>query len=444
MHTKTHVKTSTNTQLGIAVLALFLAGGLAFASIPLNKTIGKEKNTSPPVGTPIKQNLILQKNQKFPLQNNTIKPILGLIRKDNQPIPIRTVICRTRWTADTELLTDEDIQTKMSEVQNYYNEVLFGKVNIQLSGIVTSDMYNAQIHDATGEFWQDRAIVMHMCDSVIDYSQVDLVITYPSLQNINYGTTADFQTQEGAVTKSILQLSPGQFISNIINHEIGHAIFGLAHSGRIDCQDQSFQENYNNCTIAEYDNKFDIMGRLFGHLGAWNKYLSGITMGKPFIQRQDVSSDGNYSLAALEMNTTKKQLLRVSYQTHPICIEYRKPLGIDGTLRDQLAGAAYGSLDSIPDNGGLILSLCYTKDNPSDRGAIDLPFAHLMSGAELIIDTSPHITNNLNDQERDNADIFIREGEVFSNDALGITLSWQQGAIQNTANIHIDINEERL
>lgn len=434
--TKGKTQVVTNTQIAIATLALFLAGGFAFATIPLVKKDIKQKIVNI-VSSPSKVPTTVEKN-------NFLRPINSLsdINLNNRPITIRTVLCITRWTQESSLIDESIIQARMAEINNYYHEVLFGKVNFLLSDIVTSSIWNSQVYGPTGEFWQDRTLAVQMCDSAIDYRNFDLVMFYPALQELSHGTKPDIQTEEGNFPKSIIQLSPDAFYRmGPAIHEIGHAVFRLAHSSRVECGPETYRENYRDCAVIDYGNQFDAMGsQVTGHFGGWNKYLAGKIFGKDWIRKQDVQSDGDYVLQALELPTTGVQLLRIPYRSHPICIEYRKPVGIDGDLRDQLAGDAFGSLDSIPDQGGILLNFCYTDEIPERN----LPFLHLLYGAAVLLDPSPHLTNNLNDQERDNADIFLKKEVDFSNEALGIGIHWEKGVDNNTINVHLDIDENRL
>ncbi len=366
----------------------------------------------------------------------------ALARRD--PIDLRTAICLLRWRPEDEIPNAENLRTVIDDVNSYYDEVLFGKFNTSISNIVISDVWDTENNGFPASQYEEIVMAVEMCDPSIDFANIDMVIVYPSLMERSFGPKPMIETEEGSFTKPMPHIRLNEFDQGTVTHEIGHSALGLGHANRIDCGEDSFRSDYVNCNVIEYGNIFDVMGlSLRGHLGAWYKYLAGRAFNKQWVSTQTIQSDGEYTLKALEVSTEGKQLLRIPYQVHPLCIEYRKPIGIDGEIRDLLSGDAFGALQTIPQNGGILLNLCYT-DNPRERGIVDLPFAHIMSGSALVIDVSPHVHNNLNDQERDNADIFLQEGVLFQNEALGITVNWELSGEENTAIVHIDIDEDRL
>lgn len=113
-----------------------------------------------------------------------------------------------------------------------------------------------------------------------------------------------------------------------IAHELGHN-FGSHHASSLTCTDASGARVpiSATCTASEYGNPFDVMGRGYRHLTAFNKGRVGFL--EP-ANTTTVAADGTFTVAPLEQKSTLTQALRIPINaTTAYYVEFRQPFGFD-------------------------------------------------------------------------------------------------------------------
>lgn len=113
-----------------------------------------------------------------------------------------------------------------------------------------------------------------------------------------------------------------------IAHELGHN-FGAHHASSYTCTDASGMRVpiSSTCTTSEYGNPFDVMGRGYRHMTAFNKGRIG------FLEPENtttVTADGTFTVAPLEQKSTQTQALRIPINaTTAYYVEFRQSSGFD-------------------------------------------------------------------------------------------------------------------
>jgi|GEM_PF-1619505 len=125
--------------------------------------------------------------------------------------------------------------------------------------------------------------------------------------------------------------------SSTFIHELGHT-FGLGHSNLIKCGNNAI-DDYANCQVKEYWDRYDKMGSQRHHFNAAHKTkLAWI----PQSRIQDVTISGKYKLYPLETVGAGPQALRIRKPNtnQYYYLEYRKPIGFDAYLPEKIADNA--------------------------------------------------------------------------------------------------------
>lgn len=128
------------------------------------------------------------------------------------------------------------------------------------------------------------------------------------------------------------------FSAGTIAHELGHN-FGLLHSQTIDCGTQVLGAS---CTTKSYGDPADTMGYgATSHFNAFQKELLGWLGGSGQPQITRVTASGTFAIGAYEIAGTRALALKIPKGIDPTTgrmthyyVEYRQPLGFDGTLAD--------------------------------------------------------------------------------------------------------------
>jgi hypothetical protein len=126
---------------------------------------------------------------------------------------------------------------------------------------------------------------------------------------------------------------PGQYSwinggsSQTMSHELGHN-FGVHHASSYNCTSNGVRVSTGGtCTLDEYGDPFDVMGRGYRHMNAYQKGKLG------FLETVNTvtTSSGEYTVAALEQKSTGIQSLRVPIPgtTEYYYVETRQVFGFD-------------------------------------------------------------------------------------------------------------------
>ncbi|MBP9718646.1 hypothetical protein KBD59_05120 [Candidatus Gracilibacteria bacterium] len=365
----------------------------------------------------------------------------------------RVAICITRWEPNIQTLSEEELRSIMSEVDAYYREISFGKARINLTQIVDSGQIWANNlpggdPDELSNFGEIQGAV-DMCDPFIDFTQIDGLIVYPSMQALGgLGRTQEIISEEGVSRIGVAQIGNYNPITNIaadrfnkylVSHELGHALFSQGHANAAECGDVTINAVIDQCQLLEYGNRFDMMGSGNGHIGGWGKYIAG-----KWIRISTLLHDGDINLHNLETATNifqnLPQLIRVPLDPYPVCIEYRRPIGEDAIYSEEIYALQDPPFNSggIPAQGGLVIEYCPVSGNHAlSRYLLD-PSPHQVPAIKEEIALHPESNSIV-----DFANIFIPAGEAFASDELGITLSWDSFN-STTARVHININEAKI
>lgn len=115
--------------------------------------------------------------------------------------------------------------------------------------------------------------------------------------------------------------------SSVIAHELGHN-FGSHHSSSLSCTTNGTRVTLGTtCTLSEYGNPFDVMGRGYRHTTVFNKGRMG------FLEPENtrtVTADGTFTVAPLEQKSTGVQALRIPIDaSRAYYVEFRQPFGFD-------------------------------------------------------------------------------------------------------------------
>ena len=209
-------------------------------------------------------------------------------------------------------------------VNAYYKEVSFGIRSLVGKVAATGDVYGWYTIGASNtpcdySAWGTAARAAAQAAGV-DLSGYDHIIHY-------------FPNSAACPWSGVGQV-PGKYTwingsgSQTISHELGHN-FGSHHAASLRCKDASgvAVPISGDCTSSEYGNPFDVMGRGYRHLTAFNKGRVG------FLEPENtvtVSADGTFDIAPLEKKSTGIQSLRVRIDTSlAYYVEFRQPYGFD-------------------------------------------------------------------------------------------------------------------
>jgi hypothetical protein len=187
-----------------------------------------------------------------------------------------------------------------------------------------------------------------------------------------------------------------------ISHELGHN-FGAHHSSSLSCTSNGAPVSISaTCTLSEYGNPFDVMGRGYRHMTAFNKGRTGFLEPANTVS---VTADGTFNVAPLETKSTQLQSLRIPIDTaNAYYVEFRQPFGFDN----------FSSTSAVV-NGVLV-----TKG----------PLSYSTIARPALLDMVPSTSSF--------TDAALRVGQTFSDTATGISV--RLNSISPTAaNVTVDV-----
>jgi hypothetical protein len=342
--------------------------------------------------------------------------------------------CLIQWQDEVEntptdifdgLSTEDipDLEVIFNKVKEFYQEVSLNKVNFNYQ-FVDGGKWEGNLPESG---WEQTRAAIQACDPLLNFANVDIFLLLPKIFGTKAIMTENYvNTQEGVYQKNVVNIAFLNYNNNLLKdnlyendqypifvHEMGHALGSIGHANALDCEGTPFSKE--GCTHIEYGNAYDVMGRteILGHFNGWFKYIFG------WISQQTITTDGTYVLYSLENETTGVQLLRVPFEQNPVCLEYRKPVGEDDFLAKGISKV------SLPEQGCLIINLCYHND------------LYGMMETELL-DTKPGTGNS----GLDFVDSCLNEDELFINEDLGLSISYVQETDKSIA-VKIDLDENK-
>jgi len=313
-------------------------------------------------------------------------------------------------TKEKSLITKESMELTLNEVNDYFKKTTYDKINLNFifAGENSADKdsinnYNHKAESISNELFEREKEAIKKCDKNTDFNNIDNVIIYPVGNNglSNGLPEREIITEEGKFKLGITYISAEHFNKGIIQHELGHSLFGLPHSSSLSCGSTIFKQK--ECIHEEYGNSYDVMGSGFNNdFNAWFKFNTKL------INHLRITKDGKYSLSKLEDNTEDIKLLRIPYKDNPLCFDYKTISNFDNSEEECL-----------------LMSLC-----PASQENI----ARLSSHSLL------YTKKELGKTVFNNA--CIKENEIFENEELGIIGSYIKD--NNKINLNLDINDNNL
>ena len=170
-----------------------------------------------------------------------------------------------------------------------------------------------------------------------------------------------------------------------LSHEMGHSL-GLIHANGWDCDDQVLRGP--TCRHVEYGNNFDVMGQGYPtlHFNAFFKETLGWLAPSSNLL---ITKSGRYTLNPLETASGVK-LIKIQMMNSPLtpfALEYRRPLGFDAKLNDQIFSPNQNGVfvNNIISNSAGTLSARFLdmSPTPSKSWYVDIQSATLNNGSSF-------------------------------------------------------------
>ncbi|MEK7523430.1 MAG: hypothetical protein AAB588_00175 [Patescibacteria group bacterium] len=340
--------------------------------------------------------------------------------------PLKVLVCIMRWNSNDPEISINTLRPVMQRVNDYYREVSYNKVSIQTQYAGNTVWTGPYPTDGGSE----TAAAIETCDPSVNFQDVDALVIYPSTQTTGGGLSFgkwQFISQDGEATTSIASIAT--FTSAIIEHELGHGAFDsfLGHANGLECGDASFSDE--GCYPIEYLNPFDVMGGAYfeGHINGWRKKMLN------WVTSTTITQDGTYPLDVLETKSSGSQVLRIPYRENPLCIEYRKPIGLDDFANKSFPDASHSqdilNRMTLPAEGCLFATIC--------------PMAPQISGQSLLLDASPHVEYTFDSAISDFTVSCINKNTSFQLSALNTSFSFSPNT-RGGADVNINLDEQRV
>lgn len=444
-----------NIVISISLVIAIVAAMLIFSTQSGNQLLGYMMQRVSRPRVPAKMQIPAAKPAaKTILVNPTVQQRLSI------------AVCKIQWDNNYVMPSNVDLQKEIDKTKDWLKKTSYGQAVIDSFQIVEANA-NGQL-PATIE--EENKIAQKICDPLIDFSKTNIMIMTPKSASWGAGNAGiqEWSTEEGVKKIYIIKISHYElqsgfvdnFVASVLAHELGHAITtsdfpqdnnlnigGLSHSNAWNCGAKSFSATAGECISEEYGHPFDVMGSggyySLGDINGFYKYLI------KWLTPEEVNTDGTYQLGVLEGSLSKyPQLIRIPYSRYPVCMEFRKPIGLDEELlQDNLSKKISLLLGKqidvvgIPKDGCLFVSTCENvSPNPNDPQGISLQLSKLSN----LIDTTPDSIPD-NAGHYDFYDACLKTGVTFTNADLGLTVSYQPSMDGKYADVKIsDIQKNRI
>lgn len=340
----------------------------------------------------------------------------------------RVLVCMMRWTTQDPLVDQALAAHVMQQVIDYYDEVSYAQTSLEIIYAGNTPWNGPRPTTLQG----DIAAAVSVCEPQVDLRTIDNMVIFPSAYHggSGYYELDVSTTQWGTLKMAITRTSPYSWTNlqtGLMEHEIGHSQFALNHANFLSCPGTSFAST--GCTHYEYANIFDVMGSNMnsrGHIGGWGKAIAG-----PWVNVTTVTEDGSYPLVALEQATQKDpQLLRIPLENNAVCIEHRKPIGLDRSLEESVL--TYPGLwpRGMPANGCLLVELCSLTNGNYQRSLLDMT-----PGSTLPYIYWPDV---------DSDDACLTENTNFYSPELGISKMAYTSTQGNAIQVNVQLDKSKI
>jgi hypothetical protein len=258
------------------------------------------------------------------------------------PIVRKTAVIMANFQNDPrQTRTEADVRsivfTATSSANAYFKEQSYGLRS--LTGKVRTDgdvygWYTIAQDNTTCDYssWGNAARAAAQAAGV-DLSGYDHIIHYFSPVDCGWGGVGQVPGRYTWINNSS---------ASTVAHELGHN-FGLHHASTWSCTNTSGQRVSisGTCTLNEYGDPFDVMGRGYRHMSVFQKGRLGWFAAS---NMATATATGSFTLAPQETPSSGLQALRVRRDSTTFYyVEYRQPFGFD----------SFGSGDAVV-NGLLI------------------------------------------------------------------------------------------
>lgn len=265
----------------------------------------------------------------------------------------------------TPTLAEQRFFTTTDSVASYFNEVSFGKMEIEGKNAVTGDVYGWTTvpYDNTTCSYNTWASAARQQLGVSMNGYNTIVYMFPSTPACPW---AGLGTVGGSPGYSFINSSNPNLNLGTTSHELGHN-FGMYHAGLYSCYENGVKvpvSHAANCSTSEYGDIYDVMGSSSyrRHFSVYHKgqaTTNWLNTANTYTVNPTTNPTGTYTIVPQEQATdTGIQSLRIPRTvlstgavTDYYYVELRKPFGFD----------TFSTTDTAP-NGVLIrIAPAYTS-----------------------------------------------------------------------------------
>jgi hypothetical protein len=247
------------------------------------------------------------------------------------PSPKKVAVILANFTNDTsQPITPEQARERVftgtSSSNAYFKEISFGARSLvgitNVSGGDVFGWYTLNVSNTPCDYsaWGSSARSMAQAAGV-NLSGYDHVIHYfPRASSCSFSGVGQLPGRYNWINGSS---------SSTIAHELGHN-FGVHHASSLRCTSGSANVPISStCTSSEYGDPFDVMGRGYRHMSAYQK---GRLAWLEAANTVTVSAAGDFNVVPIETKSTsgiQSLRVRIPGTSEYYYVEYRQPFGFD-------------------------------------------------------------------------------------------------------------------